>query len=380
MRAKSIKGKSSEEIKMVLAESMADGFKPTLAIVFLSIRQDRDAISTILDKEGIAIFGVTSCGEFIDGQVEEGAIVMLLMDMKKTDFSILIESYAGREQKDIAKEMGEAALGIFTNPSFLIATSIVIPDGFPDGEATLNGVQSVTGADITIWGGNAGDDRLFDRTHVFTNKQSFGTGIILLVIDADKIMMKGQAAFGWKPSGTERVITNCSNGCIHTIDNQPALDVILKFLGLKLTREEAEKFTPGSVVFCLIRDEGAPVMRSSGYFNWDDRSVFVNGHIKQGTKVRFALPPDFEIVEEVTNDARQIRDEGFPAADALVMFSCIGRFIELGPMISTEIEGVKNTFNAPMAGFFAYGEFGRATKGKNEFHNNTCCWVALKEK
>jgi hypothetical protein len=26
------------------------------------------------------------------------------------------------------------------------------------------------------------------------------------------------------------------------------------------------------------------------------------------------------------------------------------------------------------------GEFGRATNGNNEFHNLTCCWVALKEK
>ena len=35
MKAKSIKGKSSEEIKSALQQSMADGFKPTLAIVFL---------------------------------------------------------------------------------------------------------------------------------------------------------------------------------------------------------------------------------------------------------------------------------------------------------------------------------------------------------
>lgn len=25
-------------------------------------------------------------------------------------------------------------------------------------------------------------------------------------------------------------------------------------------------------------------------------------------------------------------------------------------------------------------EFGRATNGNNAFHNQTCCWVALKEK
>ncbi len=66
----------------------------------------------------------------------------------------------------------------------------------------------------------------------------------------------------------------------------------------------------------------------------------------------------------VTNDAQQIKDTEFPDADALVMFSCISRPDELGPMVSTEIDGVKNIFNAPMAGFFTYGEFGRATTAK----------------
>jgi len=41
---------------------------------------------------------------------------------------------------------------------------------------------------------------------------------------------------------------------------------------------------------------------------------------------------------------------------------------------------LKNIWNVPMAGYFAYGEFGKATKGKQEFHNITCSWAALKEK
>ena len=56
MQAKSIKGISPEEIKTALQQSMADnlppgqaGFKPTLAIVFLSVKQDRDAICKILE-------------------------------------------------------------------------------------------------------------------------------------------------------------------------------------------------------------------------------------------------------------------------------------------------------------------------------------------
>ena len=45
MKAKSIKGKSTAEIKTALEQSMADGFKPTLAICFISKSQDRKAIS-----------------------------------------------------------------------------------------------------------------------------------------------------------------------------------------------------------------------------------------------------------------------------------------------------------------------------------------------
>ena len=48
MKAKSIKGKSAEEIQAALQQSMIDGFKPTLAVVFLSISQDRKAWITLV--------------------------------------------------------------------------------------------------------------------------------------------------------------------------------------------------------------------------------------------------------------------------------------------------------------------------------------------
>jgi hypothetical protein len=55
MKAKSIKGKTPEEIKSALNESMADGFKPTLAVVFLSMSQDRNSVVKLLDEKGISI-------------------------------------------------------------------------------------------------------------------------------------------------------------------------------------------------------------------------------------------------------------------------------------------------------------------------------------
>ena len=93
MQAKSIKGKSTAEIKENLRQSKESGFQPTLAIAFISKSQDIKGISTILDNENIAIFGCTTNGEFIDEEIENGSIAILLFDMNKDHFSIYLEEY-----------------------------------------------------------------------------------------------------------------------------------------------------------------------------------------------------------------------------------------------------------------------------------------------
>jgi len=62
------------------------------------------------------------------------------------------------------------------------------------------------------------------------------------------------------------------------------------------------------------------------------------------------------------------------------MFSCISRYKTFGELTKDEIERVNGVWNAPFIGFFTYGEYGKSKGGQHEFHNNTCCVVALKEK
>ena len=69
-----------------------------------------------------------------------------------------------------------------------------------------------------------------------------------------------------------------------------------------------------------------------------------------------------------------------PKADALVVFSCAGRILSLGPLMTQELEGIKNVWNVPMAGMFSNAELARATGGRLEMHNLTTCCVVLKEK
>ncbi|MGB5531445.1 MAG: FIST N-terminal domain-containing protein, partial [Ignavibacteriaceae bacterium] len=159
MKAKSIKGKSPEEIQLALTESLADGFKPTLAIVFISIKQDRESVCEILRKNNIDILGATSSGEFIDGYQSEGEIALLLLELLKDSYSIIFEEIGTRGIKEAASQLAQSALQIFQNPSMVICSTGMNSKGeYFDGETLVHSIEKAIGPDRIFFGGMAGDD------------------------------------------------------------------------------------------------------------------------------------------------------------------------------------------------------------------------------
>lgn len=379
MKAKSIKGSSTEEINNALATSMEDGFKPTLAIVFLSIKQDRDAVCNLLDKQGIAIFGATTSGEFISGEIGEGSIAVMLLDMDPAYFEVMFLETGDNSAFEISKQLGVEGKKIFLNPAFIIASGWL----HTDGEQIVAGIEDGFGSEVTVFGGMAGDDLMLREPLVFTYGKSSVTGLLAIIIDEDKIDIKGIATCGWKPVGTTKTVTKSSGNIVYTIDDRPALDLVMKYLGLEIDLESGTDVVTNIGAYYplqLERENAVPVMRTAMYGNKEDRSLICAGNVPQGAKVRFSLPPDFDVIDKVVADCTELKDEKQNETDAIIMFSCISRYLSFGVMTSEEIEQVINAWNAPMVGFFSYGEFGKSKNGKHEFHNNTCCVVVLKEK
>src|SRR5436190_12598646 len=165
MKAKSIKGKSPEEIQSALQQSMIDGYKPTLAVVFLSISQDRKAVSKILNDAGISIFGATTNGEFIDENPEKLSVAILLLDMNAAYFKILFSEYPEKNYREVAKGIAQKAKQSFQHPAFLVAGSSLQTDA----EQLLFGFEEAIGKQVNVFGGMAGDDYTFSEQYVFTN-------------------------------------------------------------------------------------------------------------------------------------------------------------------------------------------------------------------
>lgn len=378
MKAKSIKGKSTEEIKSALGESMTDGFMPTLAICFISKSQDRKAITELLDAKGITVFGCTTNGEFIDEETQNGSAAILLLDMNKDYFQIYFEEYPEKNYREIAANIARKAKEKFAIPAFLIGTS----HSAADGEEILRGIEDVAGREVNAFGGAAGDDYNFADTFVFTNGNDSDNAIVCIVLDEEKIEIKGIATCGWKAVGTEKTVTKSEGNHVYTIDDIPVLDITAKYGGLENVVPENNTLLieiAANFPLQLQREKGDPIMRPGLVIDWSDHSFYTSGSLPQGSKVRFSLPPDFDVMEKVIKGVENLKATEMPEADALIVFSCAGRILSLGPLMSQELEGVKNVWNVPMAGMFSNAELGRATGGNLEMHNLTTCCVALKE-
>jgi len=377
MHAKSIKGKTAAEIDVALQTLLANSYQPTLAIVFLSATNEIEAVSSLLDKKGIAIFGATTSAEFTEQDTENAGIAVLLLDINSSYFKIVLQDNGEVSGYEMGCHIGETGIKTFANPAFIISSA----NYKIQGASIIKGMVEKAGADVTIVGGKAGEIIKMEGK-VFTNNQSSDTAVIALILDQDKITLKGMAASGWKPAGTEKKITHCKGPWIYTIDDQPAFDIVQKFLGNDIIGDKnKEGIVKLNIIYPLqlYRDGGSPYMLPILFANTEDHSVMLAEEVPEGSLFRFSMPPDFDVIDMVIKGSLEVKENEMPDADALVIFSCIGRLGSLGPMASKEVEGLADTWNSPMIGFYSLGEFGRVANGSTEFHGTTVSWVALKE-
>jgi len=379
MKAKSIKRKTPSEIQKALDESKSDEFKPTLAIIIVSNMEDAEQLRSIFGAQGVAIYGITAPQKFTKEGITDGDIVVMLMDIKPDHFKIVLNDYQGSSPYEAGYKTGVAGKNAFTNPCFIIS-----PVNFNiSGDDLIRGLTDAAGYHIMVTGGGTGNPADFSGI-VFTNDASSKGGLLALIVDQDKVSISGLAVSGWKPVGTTKKITKSEGSWVFTIDNEPAMKVIQRFLGndmvISSIKENGLLNSELGYPLQFERASGNPIMKPVLFYNPADQSIMIAGGVKEGDHFRFSLPPDFDVIDKVIESARVIKEKEMPDADVLMVFSCVGRLGTFGPLISTEIEGLASTWGKPMIGYFSLGEFGKLDEGRSEFQGTTVSWVALKEK
>ncbi|MFN4253682.1 MAG: FIST signal transduction protein [Saprospiraceae bacterium] len=378
MQVKSFVARSVPEVGNLLANFRAEGFCPTLSIVFSSVETDFDALQQVFSEAGVDIVGCTSAGEIVDDSVHESVIACMAMDMNRDCYRIFTGASESSSTYQVCFEAGQLARDTFQNPGVLLLSGGIRVDA----EQLVFGVKDGVGREIPFFGGLAGDHLEMQKTLTFSNNFLTDDGIVCLILDTDRIETLGMATSGWEAIGAENLITKAEGNVVHTINDQPALDVMLRhfgFFGNVAQKGETLRTLNIQYPFQLTRESGDTVLRIPMFADYERRTITLAGGVREGERFRFSIAPGFEVVEKTVEEFSTMREK-MPDADAVILFSCIGRHTEFGPLIDEEVQGLYNHWQAPMIGFFTYGEIGNTPHNTTEFHNETCALVTLREK
>lgn len=377
MNTRVIYAENTGELEQQIKEVQLSFFSPTLGIIFCSPKHDLNVICQLFDAADIDLFGCSTAGEILFDEIHDGQIVGVFTDMKKENYQVISKVTHG-EIYQTAFEMGLEAKNMFENPAIILASGGVTIDA----KKVIEGLEDSIQKNIPIFGGLAGDDLALTKTYSLSRHGAEEGGLVFTVFNADKVSIEGMATSGWEAIGNIHTITKAEGNIVYTIDNKPALDVFINYFGyfdnLNLEGEDISTLS-AQYPLQILREGGYTVLRSPLVGNKEEKTLILAGGVQQGDKFKFSISPGFEVIEQTIEEFEVLQTKT-PKTELSILFSCKGRHAALGPLIEDEIAGLNKFWDAPLIGFFSYGEFGNVKNGKCDFHNETCSLVLIKEK
>src|SRR5690606_37581813 len=156
-----------------------------------------------------------------------------------------------------------------------------------------------------------GDDLTMKASYVFSNHYESSTGLITLVLDNDKVEITGLATSGWDNIGVEKTITKSEGNVVFTIDNEPAVDVFVKFFQFTdsiYNRSEIVAMNFAQYPLQLKKENGNIVLRSPLMVDFDKKALIFAGGIPQGSRVQFSVPPGFDLIDKTRDCMTELKN------------------------------------------------------------------------
>ena len=376
MKTKTLLVLDPKSLDQQLIQMAEGGFLPTLAIVFASVSLPIKELAGVLVDRHIAVVGASSCGEIVgdvhEVQITDSSAVVMLLQVDPEAFKIYLKEGTNSDCFRLGEETARLTLGSFEKQSLIVMASGMKTDG----QALVEGMMKVVGQHVPIFGGLAGDDAIFEETWVFYNNQFSNQGLVVLSFDQSKVEVSGMATSGWISLGADLKVTSSKGNVVYSIDEQPALDKYMKYLSV------SENDLPAVGVeypLMIKRDNGETAQRAVMGVDKEARSLVFAGSVPEGSVVNFSSSPGFEVIEFTRKNIESFVDDN-KKPEACLLFSCMARHLALGPLISDEVNIAIKKWQAPLAGFFTYGEIGTNPSQQCDFYNQTFTIALLKQK
>jgi len=197
------------------------------------------------------------------------------------------------------------------------------------------------------------------------------------IVSFSNVEMATSIAMGFKPVGVRYEVTKADGYTLYTVDNKPfreTIDMLSK--DIDNFKSEYLWYTP-----ILVLDESSNELMTLRTFKGiKDGAVEFFGPIKEGQRIRLTYGENEMLLEADRESAKCVKNR-ISNPELILNFSCIARQYILEDRQIDENRIYKEYLNAPLFGFFTFGEIGHSPNRESlQFYNETSLLTAIKER
>lgn len=372
---------AGRELGQKIIEKLADN-KPHVVIVFASSVYDYSSLLKSI-KETCSpeiLVGSSSAGEFTSGDygTDSACAVAIYSDELKFTAGVAVGIQGSREKVagdlfNVLAPVHEYQYQYYSAMIFADALS-----GYTDEIIEL--LTEKTMGKYQFFGGGAGDNANFQKTHVFFDTEAYTDAVVLLEILSNKPIGVG-AAHGWKPVGARMRVTETDGMKLVSLNARPAVELFIEHAAAT-----GQTFSPDDPIpFFLHNILGVEI--GSDYklrvpLNvLPDGSIAMASDIPIGTYVSF-METDNDCSKNAAMNAAigAVKQLGDHKPHVALFFDCVATRLRMGKEFNYELDKVSETLNGVnYAGCNTYGQVARVTGQFSGFQNCTAVVCVIPE-
>jgi hypothetical protein len=359
-----------------------NGHAPDALIVFASSRHD---YSRLLDALKAAcrpkvMVGCSSAGEFTSNSQGESSASVVALRSTEMHFAAGVGRSLRADRETAAGELISSFAGL-GNHRYLYRSALVLTDALAGhADDLIESLNLLTAGTYMLFGGGAGDDAQFSRTHVFYGTEAVPDAAVALEILSNKPLGIG-VSHGWVTASAPMRVTEADSMRLVSLNSAPAVEVFQEHAaktGQVFDLENPVSFFLHNVIG--IDTGSGHKLRVPLAVNADG-SVTCAADIPEGATVSIMSATGVssaDAAESAAGAAIEQLDGQRP--QVALFFDCVATRLRMGKEFGLEMDALKKVLGTTsFAGCNTYGQIARAEKQFSGFHNCTAVVCVIPE-
>lgn len=372
---------AGKDLGQKIIEKLVDK-KPHVVIVFASSVYDYAALLLSLKETCVPgiLVGSSSAGEFTSGDVGTDSACAIALYSTELQFRAGIGEGIINSREDVADKLttilspvGEYQYQYYSAMIFADALS-----GYTDELIEL--LTERTMGKYQFFGGGAGDNANFQKTHVFYDTEIYTDSAVILEILSNKPIGVG-AAHGWKPVGSRMRVTETDGMKLISLNGRPAVELFMEHAeasGQTFKTDDPIPFFLHNIIGIEVAGDHKLRVPLGVH---PDGSIALASDVPNGSYVSF-METDNDCSKDAAKRAAigAIKQLGDHKPNVALFFDCVATRLRMGKEFNFELDTVSESLQgASYAGCNTYGQVARVNGQFSGFQNCTAVVCVIPE-